>query len=98
MNVLENLAVEQRHGRSVYVCTGCDAELGASARNYKELCLCRERPIAEVGRLFQDPRRFVDDDIVFREFMCPVCGRSFDTEVNRASEPPVHDICINTGA
>lgn len=98
MRVLENLVVEQHDGAALFVCVGCGAHLGSSVRNYKEFCLCRERPVADVGRLFQDPRQFVDDDIVFREFLCPMCGLLFDTEVNRKSEPPVHDISIRLGA
>jgi acetone carboxylase gamma subunit len=94
MQVLEHLAVARRNGHALFVCNRCDAELGPADTNYKRHCLYRERPVQEIGRLFGDPRRFVDDDIVFREFLCPNCGGLFDTEINRRSEPPVHDIDV----
>jgi N-methylhydantoinase B len=94
MQVLENLAILGRNGGSVFVCNRCDTALGPAEGDYKRLCLYRERPVQTVGRLFDDPRRFVDEDIVFREFLCPTCGGLFDTEINRRTEPPVHDIDI----
>jgi acetone carboxylase gamma subunit len=97
MQVLENLAIREQDGKSRYVCNRCQTEIGPVEENYKRHCLCRERPVDQVGPLFQDPRRFVDDDIVFREFLCPRCGGLFDTEINRKSEPPVHDIQIRVG-
>lgn len=98
IQVLENLAIDSRDGRSVFVCNRCESALGPAEEDYKRHCMYRERPVQELGRLFGDPRRFVDDDIVFREFMCPQCGGLFDTEINRASEPPVHDISVRIGA
>jgi N-methylhydantoinase B len=97
MQVLEHLTVTEHDGQAFYVCNRCETEIGPAGENYKRHCLYRERPVEEVGRLFNDPRRFVDDDIVFREFLCPTCGGLFDTEINRRSEPPVHDIDIRHG-
>lgn len=97
MQVLENLNIADRGGEAVYVCNRCETELGPADSDYKRYCLYRERPVQEIGRLFKDPRRFVDDDIVFREFLCPGCGGLFDTEINRRTEPPVHDIQIGSG-
>jgi acetone carboxylase gamma subunit len=97
MQVLENLAIESHDGRPTFVCGRCHTPIGPAEEDYKRHCLYRERPVQEIGRLFGDPRRFVDDDIVFREFLCPNCGGLFDTEINRASEPAVHDIQIRAG-
>jgi acetone carboxylase gamma subunit len=97
MQVLENLTVREQDGQAMYVCTRCDTEIGSAPGNYKQHCVYRERPVDEIGRLFGDPRRFVDDEIVFREFLCPSCGGLFDTEINRRSEPPVHDIELRIG-
>jgi acetone carboxylase gamma subunit len=95
MQALENLTVvTDGDGNATYQCARCGTGLGPTTEDYKRGCVYRERPVAEIGRLFDDPRRFVDDDIVFREFLCPSCGGLFDTEVNRKTEPPVHDIHI----
>jgi N-methylhydantoinase B len=34
------------------------------------------------------------DQIVFREFICPVTGYRIDTELARAGEPPLVDILL----
>lgn len=98
IQVLENLAIARHDGQAVFVCNRCEKELGPAEEDYKRHCLYRERPVQEIGRLFGDPRRFVDDDIVFREFLCPNCGGLFDTEINRVTEPPVHDISVRVEA
>ena len=46
----------------------------------------------EGNLLRPDPQRFVDDDVVFRQFACPGCVRLLDTELRRRSEPPLWDI------
>lgn len=92
MQILENLSIERREGIHVFVCTGCDTAFGPAEENYKKHCHYRERPMAAVGRLFDDSRKYVDDDIVYREFLCQNCGRLFDTEIMRKGELPVHDI------
>lgn len=88
MKILENLSVE--NGR--YVCDRCRADVGSIDRNYKVGAHYRSRPVQQISELFVDPRQFVDDDIVIREFLCPHCGVLFDSEINRADSPPVWDI------
>lgn len=95
VQVLENLEVEGTQDAATYVCRNCGEELGSATENYKKFCLYRERSVEQVGRLFGDPRRFIDDEVVVREFMCPGCNVLFDSEVNRKAEPPVKDIEIH---
>lgn len=94
MNILENLSVQ--NGR--YRCENCGKDIGSVADNYKVYVNYRSRSVAEIGELFVAPRTFVDDDIVIREFICPDCGVLFDSEINRASEPPIWDIDLSATA
>lgn len=91
MNILENLSVMD--GR--YRCDNCKSDIGPIEDNYKVHVNYRPRSVQEIGELFVDPRIFVDDDIVIREFICPRCGVLFDSEINRASEPPVWDVDVS---
>jgi N-methylhydantoinase B len=93
MNILENLSVVE--GR--YRCDGCGKDIGSVEENYKVHVNYRSKPVQELGDLFVDPRKFVDDDIVIREFVCPGCGVLFDSEISRLSEPPTWDIQLNVG-
>jgi acetone carboxylase gamma subunit len=92
MQLLENLSIDGVGDGAAFVCGRCSHRLGPTTESYKDLCGLRERKIAEIGRLFEDPRRFVNDEFVYREFVCPNCGGLFDTEINRRDESPVHDI------
>lgn len=95
IQVLENLEVEGTQDAASYFCRNCGTEIGSATENYKKFCLYRERSIEQIGRLFGDPHRFVDDDVVVREFMCPVCNVLFDSEVNRRAEAPVRDVNVH---
>lgn len=95
VQVLENLEVEGTPEAARYVCRNCGTEVGPVAENYKKFCLYRERSVEQIGRLFGDPRRFIDDDVVLREFLCPGCHILFDSEVSRRTEAPVKDIEIH---
>lgn len=92
MNILENLS--EHDGR--YRCDGCGMDIGPIEDNYKIHVNYRSRPVQELGDLFVDPRKFVDDDIVVRDFLCPECGVLFDSEINRLTEPPVWDVQLHT--
>ncbi|WP_105035524.1 acetone carboxylase subunit gamma [Cryobacterium aureum] len=98
MQLLENLSVQDTGSGVEFVCDRCRHVLGPATTDYKSLCLHRERPIEEIGRLFEDPRRYIDTNMVFREFICPNCGGLFDTEINKLDEPPVLDISIQEKA
>jgi N-methylhydantoinase B len=73
-------------------CAKCGHDLGPTADNYKDHTLVREAPLQEAGPLIGDPKRFIDDEMVFRQYFCPGCVTLIENEVNRASEPPLRDI------
>jgi N-methylhydantoinase B len=73
-------------------CGSCGTVLGPAGANWKDGALINELPVQEGNLLCPDPQRFVDDDVVFRQFACPGCVRLLDTEVRRRSEPPLWDI------
>ncbi len=79
-------------GASALTCGSCGTVLAAADGNWKDGALVNELPIQEGNLLCPDPNRFVDDDVVFRQFACPTCVRLLDTEVRRREEPPLWDI------
>jgi N-methylhydantoinase B len=83
--------------RDAYHCAHCGEEIGALSEHPKQRLAVRERPLQELGARFHDPATYVDDEIVWREFLCPGCGTRLATEVARPSDDVLVDIRL-TGA
>lgn len=73
-------------------CGRCQQDLGPLAENYKEHCLRYDGPLREAGPLIGDPKRYIDDKMVFRQFYCPGCVVLVETEIARRDEPPLRDV------
>ena len=44
-------------------------------------------PISQAGFYYEDPARFIDVPMEFREFYCPKCATLLASEVARADDP-----------
>jgi N-methylhydantoinase B len=71
-------------------CNGAD--LGPLGGNYREHCTVRETPARMIAPEFDAHDIEMADQIVFREYVCPVTGYRIDAELARAGEPLLHDI------
>jgi N-methylhydantoinase B len=58
----------------IAVCAECNESLGSIDENLKQSLVVNERPIADAGPYYDDPDRFVSEEMVFREYYCPGCG------------------------
>jgi N-methylhydantoinase B len=67
-------------------------DLGPVTANYREQCVVRETPARLIGAEFDAHDVEMADQILFREYLCPVTGYRIDAELARAGEPPLHDI------
>lgn len=88
----EYLQVMVEGGDRRFRCGRCEHDLGPVSDNYKLHTLMREGSLEEAGPLVGDPKRFIDDEMVFRQYFCPGCVTLLENEINRASEPPLWDI------
>jgi len=68
-------------------CVDCENSLGPADTNIKENLAVREGPITNAGSTFVDTSRFVDEEMVFREFFCPDCATLLFTETARKGDP-----------
>ncbi len=75
----------------VIVCRRCGHELAPADENFKSGAVMKERPIEQANPLIVDPRTFIDDWVVFRQYYCPGCAALLENEVVLASTPPVWD-------
>jgi N-methylhydantoinase B len=71
-------------------CNGAD--LGPAAGNYREHCALRETPARHIAPEFEAHDTEIADQMVLREYLCPVTGYRIDAELARAGEPVLHDI------
>jgi N-methylhydantoinase B len=84
-----HLAVDDDRG--AVVCRDCDEAICDAGENYKLHALCDRKPLIEAGPLVNDPEEYVDEEVEFRQFYCPGCGRLLENEVILAELEPVHD-------
>ena len=88
------LAVDADSG--TFSCAKCGHWLGPVEDNYKEQLVVRERDVEELGDLWIDPSILLDEEIVFREFLCPGCATRISTESCRQGDPIVPDVRLDT--
>jgi N-methylhydantoinase B len=72
------------------------ADLGPVSSNYRERCIVRELPARLIAPEFEAHDVEMADQIVFREYVCPVTGYRIDAELARAGEPLLHDITLGS--
>jgi N-methylhydantoinase B len=73
------------------VCRKCGHVLGGAGRNFKEGAGRWDRPIQAANPLIVDPTTFIDDEVVFRQYICPGCATLLENEVILATSEPVWD-------
>jgi N-methylhydantoinase B len=83
--VSEYVAIEDGE----YRCGG--VSLGPANGNYRLGALIRELPLTDANPLLEDPKRYTDAEVTFRQLICPQTGRLIDTELPIDGAPPQWD-------
>jgi N-methylhydantoinase B len=78
-----------------YRCAHCGVQTGALSGHAKEKLGVWEHPVEDIGRQFRDPGIYVDDTIVWREFICPGCATRLATEVCRPDDEVLAEIRLS---
>ncbi len=79
--------VSEKGGDRVYGCNQCGLVLGSAPGNVKQYLALWRAPISQAGFYYEDPARFIDVPMEFREFYCPKCATLLASEVARADDP-----------
>jgi N-methylhydantoinase B len=90
--VSEGLVVAKQEDESVYVCRKCRVIIQNAAENYKSGCIKKVSDLMDVGLSPIDPKQFIDDEIVYREYFCPGCGLLFQGDFTRKEDADFWDI------
>jgi N-methylhydantoinase B len=88
----DHLEVVSADGQRAFRCSRCRHDMGPVSQNYKMRTMVIEGSIVDANPLVGDPARFIDDEMVLRQYLCPGCMTLLDNEINRAGEPPLWDI------
>jgi N-methylhydantoinase B len=76
----------------VFRCHRCATDLGALDGNPKLAMASRELPTTALDPSYPAVSKFVDQEVVFREFCCPGCGVRLATETGYPGEAPFHEL------
>tara|TARA_B100001964_G_scaffold230544_1_gene284158 strand:+ start:3888 stop:6185 length:2298 start_codon:yes stop_codon:yes gene_type:complete len=90
--VSEGLVVCTSPEGSCYVCRKCRTRIQAAEENFKTGCLKKETPVEEVGLSPIDPELFIDDKIVYKEYICPGCGLILQGDFGKSENEDIWDI------
>ena len=90
--VSEGLALVGAGDDAVYVCRKCRTVIQTADKNYKTSCIKRTTAVQEVGLAPIDPKLFIDDKMVYREYFCPGCGLLFQGDFTRMEDADIWDI------
>ena len=88
----ENLVIKKYESEHFFACTHCGTLICRQGENYLENLQRYEGPSFKAGPLiWPEPARYVDKEVVFRQYYCPGCLTAFLTEVVPADHPEVSD-------
>ena len=91
--VAEALKVVTVGEQNFIACTDCSYLICDAASNYKLGSARIDGSLVEIDdKLFSDPRDELDEDIVYREYLCPNCGILFENELTKSGEEPLWDV------
>jgi hypothetical protein len=87
----------RRYGQQwVWVCSHCRHRLAGAEVDYRRGCARLDLDPPELDdRRYPDPGRFFPIDLVFRQWLCPACGRGLATDIARRGESPVQDVKLD---
>ncbi len=75
-------------------CNGAD--LGPASANYKDAVPTRQVRIRDAGEEFATPFTDVADQLLLRDYLCPVTGYLIDSEMLLTTQAPLHDVRISS--
>ncbi len=95
-NMGGELKVVETDGRAYIVCADCGHYLCEGGGNYKLGSARINGSLSELDDfLYGDAKAELDDEMVYRSYICPGCGVLFENELARGDEPPFWDVRLN---
>jgi N-methylhydantoinase B len=93
--VTEWVSLVADRGELFFACASCGKTLGPAEVGYRQGCLELEIALDTISPNFLSPKAEINEDVVFRRFLCPGCGRPLDGQVCRPSDVPYNDVMVD---
>jgi N-methylhydantoinase B len=84
-----------KRGDFYYCSSVVGRALAPLGESYKAACRRIDLDLTAVNPLIGDPREFIDDEMQFRLFVCPITGALIETEIARSVDVPLRDVTID---
>jgi N-methylhydantoinase B len=99
IDVAEHLAiaVDRATSEAYVICKCCEHALAKAEDNYKNGAAVWNSTLAQSNPELTHGAA-VDEEVVYRSYLCPECGALLDSELTLANEPPVWDVRVATEA
>lgn len=94
VRVIEGVAIAGRGHDRHLACFSCAQGLSDGPRGYREGCAELDVPLEAISSDFISPVDEIGEELVFRRFLCPACGRVLDGQICRPDDVPFEDIAL----
>jgi N-methylhydantoinase B len=94
VRVIEGVALTTIDGVAVFACVACGHALGPASTTYRVGCCELDMDLTEISELYTSPLREIGQQLVFRRYLCPGCGRALDGNVCRPEDEPFCDVKV----
>ena len=90
----DTFLIDKSSGITNICCLHCGEVLASEEQNYKDHVPVREEDVGNVGLKAVSLDRFVDAEVVYREYFCPSCAVLLSTEVARKGDEHLHEFTL----
>lgn len=80
---------------SLLACSECGHALSPGDGNYKRGASCLETALDSIDPDVFPPGTDIDDDMVYRMYLCPGCGLALENELVRVGDEPTWDVQLD---
>ena len=94
----ESLDIVDTPGGDRLECRTCGERVCDADEAYKHHLLQSVKPLTEANQLLVDPDHYIDEEMEYREYYCPGCGRMIENEIVLAEQDPVPDKEVSAGS
>ena len=96
--VTEWVALVAEQGERSFACASCGRHLGPADTSYRHGCLELDIALDTISPNFLSSIAEVGEEVVFRRFLCPGCGRALDGQICLPSDLPYNDVTVDVSA
>jgi N-methylhydantoinase B len=91
----ENIRIITDGDTEYLECSHCNQRLCSLEEPYKQNLIADSQPVEDANPLLINPDHYIDQPMEYREYYCPGCGRTLESELVKAEREPIDDKNLN---